>query len=233
MTTFMGRQPLYEQLANMLRYRIENEMDPDDPLPSERELSDSYGLSRTTVRLALQELEHMGLIYRQRGRGTFVADVSERATDQQRQLGRVPKTTILEFDTIEANKFLAQHMHIILGEKLFRIKRLRSADDVPMMLEVTYLPVSQFFSLTAHDVEQKSLYQIFEEDYNIKIGVAEEEFKASIARSDDATLLQISEGSPVLSLTRTTYNDRNIIVEFTLSVARAAQFSYKIVHTRS
>ena len=58
MTTFMGRQPLYEQLANMLRYRIENEMDPDDPLPSERELSDSYGLSRTTVRLALQELEH-------------------------------------------------------------------------------------------------------------------------------------------------------------------------------
>jgi transcriptional regulator, gntR family len=102
-----------------------------------------------------------------------------------------------------------------------------------MMLEVTYLPVSQFFSLTAHDVEQKSLYQIFEEDYNIKIGVAEEEFKASIARSDDATLLQISEGSPVLSLTRTTYNDRNIIVEFTLSVARADQFRYKIVHTRS
>ena len=242
MTAFMGRQPLYEQLANMLRYRIENEMDPDDPLPSERELSDSYGLSRTTVRLALQELEHMGLIYRQRGRGIFVADVSERATDlmggysftdQQRQLGRVPKTTILEFDTIEANKFLAQHMHVILGEKLFRIKRLRSADDVPMMLEVTYLPVSQFFSLTAHDVEQKSLYQNFEEDYNIKIGVAEEEFKASIARSDDATLLQISEGSPVLSLTRTTYNDRNIIVEFTLSVARADQFRYKIVHTRS
>ena len=65
MTAFMGRQPLYEQLANILRYRIENEMDPDDPLPSERELSDSYGLSRTTVRLALQELEHMGLIYRQ------------------------------------------------------------------------------------------------------------------------------------------------------------------------
>lgn len=79
----------------------------------------------------------------------------------------------------------------------------------------------------------KNLYQIFEEDYNIKIGVAEEEFKASIARSDDATLLQISEGSPVLSLTRTTYNDRNIIVEFTLSVARADQFRYKIVHTRS
>ena len=229
MTAFMGRQPLYEQLANMLRYRIENEMDPDDPLPSERELSDSYGLSRTTVRLALQELEHMGLIYRQRGRGTFVADVSERATD----LMGGYKTTILEFDTIEANKFLAQHMHVILGEKLFRIKRLRSADDVPMMLEVTYLPVSQFFSLTVHDVEQKSLYQIFEEDYNIKIGVAEEEFKASIARSDDATLLQISEGSPVLSLTRTTYNDRNIIVEFTLSVARADQFRYKIVHTRS
>ena len=124
-------------------------------------------------------------------------------------------------------------MHVILGEKLFRIKRLRSADNVPMMLEVTYLPVSQFFSLTAHDVEQKSLYQIFEEDYNIKIGVAEEEFKASIARSDDAALLQISEGSPVLSLTRTTYNDRNIIVEFTLSVARADQFRYKIVHTRS
>ena len=143
-------------------------MDPNDPLPSERELSDSYGLSRTTVRLALQELDTWDSLP-STWSGTFVADVSERATDlmggysftdQQRQLGRVPKTTILEFDTIEANKFLAQHMHVILGEKLFRIKRLRSADDVPMMLEVTYLPVSQFFSLTAHDVEQKSLYQI-------------------------------------------------------------------------
>ena len=226
MAVLTGKQPLYSQLANTLREHIENDLEPDDLIPSERDLSERYGLSRTTVRLALKELERIGLIYRQHGRGTFVAD-------QQRDLGRKPKTVILEFEVVEANKFLAQHMHLTLGDKVFRIKRLRLADNVPMMIENTFVPVSQFLSFTREKLEENSLYHIMETEYNVVIRYAEEEFKASIAKQSDAEQLDIPEGAPVLNLERTTYSDQNVIVEFTLSVARADQFHYKITHVRS
>lgn len=242
MAVLTGKQPLYSQLANTLREHIENDLEPDDLIPSERDLSERYGLSRTTVRLALKELERIGLIYRQHGRGTFVADQSGRVTDlaggysfsdQQRDLGRKPKTVILEFEVVEANKFLAQHMHLTLGDKVFRIKRLRLADNVPMMIENTFIPVSQFLSFTREKLEENSLYHIMETEYNVVISYAEEEFKASIAKQSDAEQLGIPEGAPVLNLERTTYSDQNVIVEFTLSVARADQFHYKITHVRS
>lgn len=235
------RQPLYDQLVDILTDKIEHEYRPGDLLPSERELSDRYGLSRTTVRLALQELERLGLVIRQHGRGTFVADRSSQTTnlsqaysfsEQMRSMGREPSTTILEFSVIEADKNLAEHMSTRIGERLYKIKRLRSADDMPMMVERSYLPVRKFMTLKRPMLEKKALYDIVEQDFREKIGVAEEEFFASIARPADAHLLDISEGAPVLDLIRTTYNTSNEIVEYTLSVARADQFKYKVYHRR-
>lgn len=235
------RQPLYDQLVDILTDKIEHEYRPGDLLPSERELSDRYGLSRTTVRLALQELERLGLLIRQHGRGTFVADRSAQTTnlsqaysfsEQMRSMGREPSTTILEFSVIEADKNLAEHMGTRIGERLYKIKRLRSADDMPMMVERSYLPVRKFMTLKRPMLEKKALYDIVEQDFREKIGVAEEEFFASIARPADAHLLDISEGAPVLDLIRTTYNTSNEIVEYTLSVARADQFKYKVYHRR-
>ena len=235
------RQPLYDQLVDILTDKIEHEYRPGDLLPSERELSDRYGLSRTTVRLALQELERLGLVIRQHGRGTFVADRSAQTTnlsqaysfsEQMRSMGREPSTTILEFSVIEADKNLAEHMGTRIGERLYKIKRLRSADDMPMMVERSYLPVRKFMTLKRPMLEKKALYDIVEQDFREKIGVAEEEFFESIARPADAHLLDISEGAPVLDLIRTTYNTSNEIVEYTLSVARADQFKYKVYHRR-
>lgn len=235
------RQPLYDQLVDILTDKIEHEYRPGDLLPSERELSDRYGLSRTTVRLALQELERLGLVIRQHGRGTFVADRSAQTTnlsqaysfsEQMRSMGREPSTTILEFSVIEADKNLAEHMGTRIGERLYKIKRLRSADDMPMMVERSYLPVRKFMTLKRPMLEKKALYDIVEQDFREKIGVAEEEFFASIARPADAHLLDISAGAPVLDLIRTTYNTSNEIVEYTLSVARADQFKYKVYHRR-
>ncbi|MDD2587700.1 MAG: GntR family transcriptional regulator [Atopobiaceae bacterium] len=240
--TVSKKQPLYDQLVDILRDKIDNELRPNDLLPSERELSQQYGLSRTTVRLALQELENLGLIYRKHGKGTFVADFGDNVTnlsqtysftEQMRELGRVPKTTILEFTKLEANKYLANHMYIHMGDKVFTMKRLRAADGIPMMVERSYLPVRNFMSLTVEDVRSKPLYELIEKDYHEQIRVAEEEFSASIARLEDARLLGINEGSPVLNLVRTTYNEGNEIIEFTLSVARADQFKYRVSHYRS
>lgn len=241
MAANMKRQPLYDQLVDILSEKIEYEYRPGDLLPSERELSERYGLSRTTVRLALKELEQLGLVVRHHGRGTFVADRSAQTTnlsqaysftEQMRAMGRVPHTTILEFSEMVADVNLADHLGMRQGDKLFKLERLRSADDINMMVERTYLPMRKFLTLKRPQLEQKSLYEIMEKDYHEKIKVAEEEFFASIARATDAHLLGIQEGAPVLDLVRTTYNTSNEIVEYTLSVARADQFKYRVYHHR-
>lgn len=239
MTKPTKKQPLYDQLVDLLKDKIENEMEANSMLPSERELSERYGLSRTTVRLALQELEKMGYIYRQHGKGTFVSHLGEQATnlsgtysftEQMKSLGKKPQTEILLFEVLEANKYFAEHLNLRLGEKIIKVKRLRSADGVPMMVERSYLPLKKFMTLTEEELAAKPMYDVFQEDYQEIIKVAEEEFFASIARNRDADVLEISEGAPVLNLARSTYNDKNEIIEFTLSVARADQFRYKIFH---
>ena len=235
------KQPLYDQLVDILREKIENEMEPGDLLPSERELSERYGLSRTTVRLALKELETLGLISRKHGKGTFVSDLTGGAmdlttnysfTEQMREAGREPKTVELDFQTRDATKTLADRMGLHLGDKVLYMKRLRFADGVPMMLERTYVPANRFIGLTEETLAGKSLYAIIENDYHEVIRVAEEEFFASVARQNDAEALGIPEGAPVLQLSRLTYNEQNVVIEYTHSVARADQFKYKVAHVR-
>lgn len=236
------KQPLYDQLVELLRDKIENEMEPGDLLPSERELSARYGLSRTTVRLALKELESLGLVSRKHGKGTFVSEVSREIanlmgtysfTEQMKEMGRTPKTQILEFERREAKKSVSEHLGLRIGDPVFRMKRLRLADGVPMMVERTYLPAHEFVTLTLEDVKKKPLYDIVEQDYKVKIRVAEEEFYASVARGEDAQILGLAEGAPVLQLVRTTYSSENVAIEYTHSVARADQFKYKVMHVRS
>ena len=242
MATAARKQPLYDQLVDLLSDKIQNEMHPGDALPSERDLAETYGLSRTTVRLAMSELEELGLVTRKHGKGTFVSSVSRDTTDlmgtysftdQMRSLGRVPHTEVIDFEVREASKFVAQNMDLRLGEAVFRMRRLRTADGVPMMLERTYMPVKVFDGLTQRMVESKSLYEIVEQDFRMKIKTAEEAFGARAARPDEARLLKIDEDAPVLHLVRTTYNSKNVVIEYTRSVARADMFEYKIVHTRN
>ena len=173
MATAARKQPLYDQLVDLLSDTIQNEMHPGDALPSERDLAETYGLSRTTVRLAMSELEELGLVTRKHGKGTFVSSVSRDTTDlmgtysftdQMRSLGRVPHTEVIDFEVREASKFVAQNMDLRLGEAVFRMRRLRTADGVPMMLERTYMPVKVFEGLTQRMVESKSLYEIVEHD---------------------------------------------------------------------
>ncbi|MGI6229972.1 MAG: GntR family transcriptional regulator [Tractidigestivibacter sp.] len=242
MSPISRKQPLYDQLVDLLREKIENgEYGPGDLLPSERELCETYGLSRTTVRLALAELENLGLVVRQHGRGTFVSSAVHEATnlmgtysftEQMKAMGRHPKTKVIEFETLEATKNIANSLKIRIGEPVIMMRRLRLADDVPMMIERTYLPSSEFIGLSEKDVSAKPLYDIIENDYQQRIRVADEEFSASLATKDEAGYLDIPEGSAVLKLYRTTYNTKNVVIEYTRSVARADQFRYRIAHYR-
>ena len=107
--------------------RSKTEYEPGDLLPSERELSEDYCISRTTVRLALKELETLGFIKRRHGKGTFVADRSQETTnltraysfsEQMRSLGRIPRSELLEFRSGEASKTVADRMGLAAGERV-------------------------------------------------------------------------------------------------------------------
>ncbi|MDD9145586.1 GntR family transcriptional regulator [Enterococcus hirae] len=233
---------LYHQLVDLLKNQMESNMIPHDKLPSERELTAQYGVSRTTVRLALKELENTGYIYRRHGKGTFVSDIKKNVadlagtysfTEQMKSLGRTAETRILAFEKIEADKFIAKQLNLSLGEVVFKLSRLRIADREPLMIEDTYLPVKFFLSLNDQLLRSKPLYDLFSEDFNQTVRLADEELYASVASKEDAKQLIISEGAPVLHLARQTYNMKNEIIEFTLSVARADQFHYQIRHIRN
>lgn len=241
MTIVSRKQPLYDQLVDILKEKIENDLEPGDLLPSERELSLRYGLSRTTVRQAMGELETLGLVKRVHGRGTFVAHSEAEVTnlsamysftDQMRRAGRHPQTKILEFKLAEAPKQVAEKLGLRLGEHIYQLKRLRLVDETPMMLERTYLPATQFIGLNYDEVSTRALYEVMEQEYHQTIRLAQEDFSASIARSDAATYLDIPKGSAILKLVRITFNEKNIPIEFTRSVARADQFNYRITHFR-
>ncbi len=236
------KQSLYGQLVDTIRESIEKELKPHDLLPSERELAEIYGVSRTTVRLAMQELENLGFIYKKHGKGTFVSSISDSIlnltgsysfTEQMLALGKEPKTIILDFLVVDSNKYFSENLGIHKGSKIIKVKRLRLADGEPMMLERTYLPFQKFESLTSEMLEQKPMYDLFLDEYGQRIKSAEEEFYASLVNLKDAGHLKISEGSAILKLIRKTLNQDNEVIEYTLSVARADQFRYKVLHTKS
>ncbi|MGT2743742.1 GntR family transcriptional regulator [Streptococcus plurextorum] len=232
---------MYLQLVDELEFNIRNTMSPNDKLLSERELTEAYSVSRITVRQALQELEKRGLVYKKQGKGTYVSEIKEQAvdlatlysfTDAMKKLGKAPKTQILSLAKMKASEQVAKGLQVPLGTAVFELVRLREADDVPMMLERTYLPAQLFSHLTEEVLLQKPLYRIMEEDYQYHIRLAEEEFFASIALNHEAKLLGIKKNSPVLHLIRKTYSQKNLIIEFTFSIARADQFRYRVSHLR-
>lgn len=212
-----SQRPLYMQLVDMLELKIRESMSPNDKLLSERELSEHYGVSRITVRLALKELEIRGLIYKKQGKGTYVSGINEPATDlsaaysfteEMRKQGREPKTTILSFEKLTVTPYLSTLLDVNKGTEIFELERLRLADDKPLMLERTFLPFQKFSTLSEEMLRQKPLYDIFSEDYHEMVRFAEEEFYASIALDYEASLLEIKKGDPVLHVIRKTYNEK-------------------------
>ncbi|MGX6970476.1 GntR family transcriptional regulator [Vagococcus bubulae] len=236
------KQSLYGKLVDDIKESIEKEHKAHDLLPSERELAEIYGVSRTTVRLALQELENLGFIYKKHGKGTFVSSVSNSIlnltgaysfTEQMKSLGKEPTTKIIDFSVVESNKYLSDQLGVLKGSSLIKIKRLRLADNEPMMLERTYLPYKRFEGLTSQMLENKPMYDVFFDTYHQRIKYAEEEFYASIVSDKDAECIEVPLGSAALNLVRKTVNQENEIIEYTLSVARADQFRYKVLHNRN
>ncbi|MBS4761829.1 GntR family transcriptional regulator [Carnobacteriaceae bacterium zg-ZUI252] len=233
--------PLYDQLMNTLKHQINTQMAPHDKMLSERELATFYNMSRTTVRSALKQLEIEGYIYKRHGKGTFVSEFKDRLanlskmysfTEQMITLGKVPSTKVLHFSIVSSDETLAPRLSVDVGKKVYRIERLRLADNEPFMYEVSYLPVELFPKLTKKMIEKKPLYSVLNETYQQSIRLANEEFFAGVVSGDQAKILEISDYSPVFTIERTTFNHHNELIEYTQSIARGDKFRYHITHER-
>lgn len=232
-----SKLPLYYQLADIIKEQIEsNELQEHDKLPAERELCELYDVSRATVRQAMYELELAGYIYKSHGKGTFVMSKKIKQdlqkfysfTTEMEKIGKKPSSQVIEFEVVEANEKIALKMNISVGDKLYRFKRLRLADNEPMMLETTYLPHDKFQGITKEQLESQPMYTILTGQFNASLTMAEESFVPVTTRKDEAELLQTIHKAPALMIERLTFDD-NDVIEFTVGIVRGDKFKYRVV----
>lgn len=133
---------------------------------------------------------------------------------------------------MEATKYFATQLQVSIGEPIYKLKRLRLADGQPMMIERSYLPVKRFMNLTSEMIEQKPLYDIFHEDFHQVIRLADEEF-CQYCQCKRCGIAKNPRRCAGVELVRSTFNIENEVIEYTLSVARADQFRYKVRHLRN
>lgn len=230
------RIPLYLQMMDKLIKKIDQGSYVEhEKLPSEREFCNLYGLSRITVRQALQELELEGYIYKLHGKGTFVAPKSYNQnlvklysfTEEMKKIGKTPSTKVLSFQKVVADERLSNIMNLSPLDEVFQIVRLRIADSEVLLYETTYLPVKFFPKLSELDLKQRPMYDIFHHDYDIRVTKAIERFSATNVRGNEVEFLKMDFNQPAMLIKRYAYYNETII-EYTISVARGDKFDYTV-----
>ena len=213
--------PLYLQLTAQLIHMIEEgELKPGDKIASERELSETLKVSRITARLAIQELFKNGLIYREQGRGTFIAESKMRNvqgftsfTENMQKRGLKPGAEILLQEVIPAEDTLARTLHINPGDEVLHLVRLRTADERPVAIQYAHLPLKICEGLESEPLANQSLFSVLKQKYSVYPAWTEAVVEASAALPEEARLLSLKPGEPVLVVRGLTFSESFDVVE--------------------
>jgi len=217
-----SKLPLYHQLYEILRADIvDGKYQPGDLIPAESELIGSYRVSRTTVRQVLDLLVREGLVYRQRGRGSFVSHRGLEEglvrivsfTEDMRRRSFDPGTRVLSAELIPATPGIAEKLEVQPGEELVHIRRLRLADGEPLSIEDSHLVHRLFPGILGRATLTASL-QDAARDYGIRWSSAKQTIRAVEAVSELARLLSIRARSALLYIERVSYADNQVPAEF-------------------
>jgi len=226
--------PLYFQVARRIEELIKSgQMPPGFRLENEIALADQLGLSRPTMRQAMQHLVDKGLVVRRRGVGTEVVHTRVRRQvelsslyDDLARAGRRPRTDVLSFSVVVAPEEAVHALNLAPGTQVIAIERLRYADDEPLALMHNYLPVG-VADITADGLAQHGLYQLLR-DAGVQMRVAEQTIGARRASAREARLLCEPRGAPLLTMARTAYDHAGRVVEYGSHVYRAGLYSFEL-----
>jgi GntR family transcriptional regulator len=207
--------------------------EPGSPVPTERVLSAELGTTRTTVRQALFDLVAEGKLVRRRGSGSYVAEPKmtwplhlTSFTEQAAENGFTASTQLLSADRIRADRDVATRLAVELGGAVFRLERLRLANERPMAVETSYLSATRFPQLTRHIRRQQSLYAVLADVYGAVPVSAEESISTAPASPREARLLHTDTGAPMLVLGRHSLDASGTPVEWVTSWYRGDRVTF-------
>jgi GntR family transcriptional regulator len=214
--------PLYQQIKGLILQSLQaGEWKPGEAIPSEMDLAARYRVSQGTVRKAIDELAAENLVVRRQGKGTFVATHAEQHV-QYRFLRLVPDSgdldsegpahrTMLECKRVRASAEVARALALRTGDAVIQARRILAFGEVPTILEDLWLPGGPFKGITAEQMAgyQGPTYAMFELDFGVRMVRAAEKIRAVAADAQQAKLLRVDTGAPLLSVERIafTYND--------------------------
>jgi GntR family transcriptional regulator len=202
-----------------------------EAIPSERQLSTELGVSRLTVRAALDDLVREGFLKRRHGAGTFVSEpkIAQELTmtsfteDMQRR-GMVPSSKTLELKTVPAGARLGRLLHVSPSEQIVVVTRLRYADRETMAIETLHVAESLVPGLTANDLEQHSFYELLEERFKIVVVGGSQAIEPTVTNEEESTALGVPLHSPAFLFERTTRAADGRIVEYVRSIYRGDRY---------
>lgn len=225
--------PAYRQLSSQLERAIRvRRLPPGSALPSERHLAESLELSRMTVRRAMEELAHTGLVEKRQGSGTYVRgrpveQTFDRVlgfTDEAEALGFKPGTTLLEIRTLGADAATGAALQIGEGEDVLAVTRLRTADEAPLAIQIAHL-APPYLGLSREKLQRnESLYRALDVQFGVAPHHAHQTVAARIPTDRERRRLELPPNVPVLALERTTFDVRGVPFEYVRSVYRGDRY---------
>jgi len=203
-------QTKYQKVDNIIRQGlINNTWKPGEMLPSEIQLATELNVSQGTVRKALNDMVAEHLLFRQQGVGTFVSEHTERRSlflyfsivgnDGARIL---PESNILSCEEKLPSPLEKSKLELIDGDMIVRFQRIRYFNNISTIIETICLPLEHFPGFGSEMEPPNNLFRFYQSTYGITVAKAEEHLKATIASAEEATILNIDEGTPMLEIDR-------------------------------
>jgi GntR family transcriptional regulator len=202
-----------------------------EAIPSERRLSTDLGVSRLTLRAALDELVREGHLVRKHGSGTFVGQpkIAQQLTltsfsDDMRRRGMVPDSRTIGLENVHAGAQVGRALNISPDARVFQIHRLRLADGMPMAVETLHVPVSVVPGLTPSQLEHASFYELLEHRYGVVIASALQTIEPTVTNEEESLLLDVPLHSPAFLFERTSQTADTRTVEYVRSIYRGDRY---------
>ncbi len=229
--------PLYVQLEELFTERIASgEWKVGETIPNELLLCQEFDVSRGPIRQALDQLVREGVLKRKQGKGTIVLPPKIESplnsffsfTTLIERTGMRPGVRLLAFENVLAEKNVAKHLHLVNKAKVFKIRRLRLADDEPLILETVFVPDEICHDLTENEISTAPLYKILKQHYGVNLLHSTQFFEPTVANEFEAQELGIRKEAPVLLLENIAYASGDQPVVFSKAIMRGDRVRYYV-----